>query len=101
MAMSILPLWEVLVPALPPQAAEAGLDAAPLPAAMALDRTAPGQASGIVAGTAPAELPDRVCWLDEISFLPGARVTVTARSASGGDLLAERIGPIGLRAAAR
>ena len=40
----------------------------------------------------PEHLPDWGRWLGEIGFLPGERVSVTARSLWGGDPLVVRVG---------
>jgi len=87
--------WKLARPALLTRSARrgaAGLDGAALPAGSALDSVATGLACRIVAVAAPADLPDWARWLGEIGFLPGERVTVTARSAWGGDPLVVRIG---------
>lgn len=58
----------------------------------ALDRAAIGQACRVVAVHAPEGAPDWARWLSEIGFLPGERVTVTARSVWGGDPMVVRVG---------
>lgn len=46
----------------------------------------------VIAVTAPAQSPDWAERLGDIGFLPGERVTVTARGAIGGDPLVVRVG---------
>jgi ferrous iron transport protein A len=93
-----MPLWgfrKLALPALLPRSTCSGAaeaEGAGLPAAAALDSVATGLACRVVAVAAPADLPDWARWLGEIGFLPGERVTVTARSAWGGDPLVVRIG---------
>ncbi|ODU98987.1 MAG: iron transporter FeoA [Rubrivivax sp. SCN 70-15] len=62
------------------------------PVVPALDRAAIGQACRVVAVHAPEGAPDWGRWLSEIGFLPGERVTVTARSVWGGDPMVVRVG---------
>ena len=62
------------------------------PGAAALDCAVIGLACRVVAVAELAGAPDWVRWLGDIGFMPGERVTVTARSAWGGDRLVVRIG---------
>ena len=57
-----------------------------------LDGMETGQLGRVVSVSCPDSLPDWGRWLAEIGFLPGEHVTVTARSALGGDPLVVRIG---------
>ena len=66
-------------------------DAAP-GAAGTLDTLATGVAAVVRAVTAPVQAPEWAQWLDEIGFIPGERVMVTARGVSGGDPLVVRVG---------
>jgi ferrous iron transport protein A len=74
-----------------PAAASSPAPASPA-AVSALDRAAIGQACRVVAVHAPEGAPDWGRWLSEIGFLPGERVTVTARSVWGGDPMVVRVG---------
>jgi len=63
------------------------------PAASAtLDALATGVAAVVQAVAAPAQAPEWAQWLDEIGFIPGERVMVTARGVPGGDPLVVRVG---------
>jgi ferrous iron transport protein A len=75
------------IPVAAPSPAPAGLASV-----SALDRAAIGQACRVVAVRAPEGAPDWGRWLNEIGFLPGERVTVTARSVWGGDPMVVRVG---------
>lgn len=87
---SIGKLWS---PGLLPRSGSAGRRPEPAPARrLALDATATGQACRVVSVRAPEHLPDWGRWLGEIGFLPGERVSVTARSLWGGDPLVVRVG---------
>ena len=57
-----------------------------------LDALATGVAAVVQAVTAPAQAPEWAQWLDEIGFIPGERVMVTARGVPGGDPLVVRVG---------
>lgn len=79
--------------AIPAAASSPAPAAAAAPAEVsALDRAAIGQACRVVAVHAPEGAPDWARWLSEIGFLPGERVTVTARSVWGGDPMVVRVG---------
>jgi ferrous iron transport protein A len=55
--------------------------------------TLPTGVPAVVHGVcAPAAAPEWAQWLDEIGFLPGERVMVTARGVPGGDPLVVRVG---------
>jgi ferrous iron transport protein A len=60
-------------------------------ARLALDGAPTGRACRVVAVRTPDGVPDWGRWLGEIGFLPGERVTVTAR-AVWGDPLVVRVG---------
>jgi len=78
---------------LPPTALPASAQRhAALPGAAALDGIAIGRACRVVAVQSPAGAADWGRWLNEIGFLPGERVTVTARSVWGGDPMVVRVG---------
>jgi ferrous iron transport protein A len=59
---------------------------------VSLDRAAPGVAYRIVELRSPASAPDCARRLEELGFMPGERVVVTARAWPGGDPLAVRVG---------
>jgi ferrous iron transport protein A len=46
----------------------------------------------VSAVTVPGHAPEWARWLEEIGFIPGERVTLTARGMLGGDPLVVRIG---------
>jgi ferrous iron transport protein A len=85
MPSSTLP--QAAIPAAAPSTAPATPALTP-----ALDRAAIGRACRVVAVHAPEGAPDWGRWLSEIGFLPGERVTVTARSVWGGDPMVVRVG---------
>ncbi len=84
--------WKDSVPALLPRAAVVGGRRAAPPAPQALDGAATGADCRVLSVVAPAGQPDWARWLNEIGFLPGERVTVTARSVWGGDPMVVRVG---------
>ena len=61
-------------------------------APVTLDALATGVAAVVQAVAAPAQAPEWAQWLDEIGFIPGERVMVTARGVPGGDPLVVRVG---------
>jgi ferrous iron transport protein A len=65
---------------------------APAPGPIALDGAGTGLECRVVSVQAPEGLSEWARWLGEIGFLPGERVTVTTRSAWGGDPMVVRIG---------
>ncbi|MDP1647963.1 MAG: FeoA family protein [Rubrivivax sp.] len=85
-----------LVAAHPPTAWLARMTAAPTRAAGAgaasLDALPTGVPAVVHAVSAPAAAPEWAQWLDEIGFIPGERVMVTARGVPGGDPLVVRVG---------
>ena len=86
-------IWKHASPALLPRSGAAGRKPGRTPAQrLALDATATGQSCRVVSVRAPEHLPDWGRWLNEIGFLPGERVSVTARSLWGGDPLVVRVG---------
>ena len=60
--------------------------------ASTLDALPTGVPAVVHAVTAPAAAPEWAQWLDEIGFIPGERVMVTARGVPGGDPLVVRVG---------
>ena len=61
-------------------------------AAATLDALPTGVPAVVSAVTAPAAAPEWAQWLDELGFIPGERVMVTARGVPGGDPLVVRVG---------
>ena len=61
-------------------------------APVTLDALATGVAAVVQAVATPAQAPEWAQWLDEIGFIPGERVMVTARGVPGGDPLVVRVG---------
>ena len=57
-----------------------------------LNEAAVGQRCVVSALTAPAAAPEWSHWLEDIGFIVGEIVTVTGRSALGGDPLVVRVG---------
>jgi ferrous iron transport protein A len=57
-----------------------------------LERSALGQHRVVSAVLVPPDSPQWARWLDEIGFIPGEHVVVTARAALGGDPLVVRVG---------
>ena len=61
-------------------------------APVTLDALATGVAAVVQAVAIPEQAPEWAQWLDEIGFIPGERVMVTARGVPGGDPLVVRVG---------
>ena len=61
-------------------------------AARTLDRAATGASHTVAAVLAPAHSPEWANRLEEIGFIPGEQVLVTARAPLGGDPLVVRVG---------
>lgn len=59
---------------------------------LTLDRTPLGARHVVAAVEAPADAPEWARWLEEIGFIPGEQVELTARGALGGDPLVVRVG---------
>jgi len=57
-----------------------------------LDRRTIGEPARVQAVQPPADMPDWARRLEEIGFIPGERVVVTARGMPGGDPLVVRVG---------
>lgn len=57
-----------------------------------LDRAVVGQRYVVTALRAPVNAPEWLHWLEDIGFIVGEIVTVTGRSALGGDPLVVRVG---------
>ena len=57
-----------------------------------LNQAAVGQRCVVIALAAPVAAPEWLHWLEDIGFLVGEIVTVTGRSAIGGDPLVVRVG---------
>ena len=57
-----------------------------------LDQATVGQRYVVAALTAPVAAPEWSHWLEDIGFIVGEYVTVTGRSALGGDPLVVRVG---------
>jgi len=57
-----------------------------------LDAMPLGHSAFICGVCAPEHAPEWSCWLEEIGFIAGERVTVMARGAFGGDPLVVRVG---------
>ncbi len=89
--MAFWTFWKDLSPTLLPRA-HAGTALRPQPAPVSLDVADTGLGCRVLSVASPAGQPDWGRWLAEIGFLPGEQVTVTARSAWGGDPMVVRIG---------
>lgn len=63
-----------------------------LPPMSTLDAMPTGLPAVVHAVSAPAQAPEWAHWLEEIGFIPGERVMVTARGVPGGDPLVVRVG---------
>ena len=59
---------------------------------LGLDQATQGQRYVVTALTAPVAAPEWLHWLEDIGFIVGEIVTVTGRSALGGDPLVVRVG---------
>ena len=57
-----------------------------------LDQATVGQRYKVTGLTAPVAAPEWLHWLEDIGFIVGEIVTVTGRSALGGDPLVVRVG---------
>ena len=57
-----------------------------------LDQAIVGQRYRVAALAAPIDAPEWAHWLEDIGFIAGEIVTVTGRSALGGDPLVVRVG---------
>ncbi|MEO7253277.1 MAG: FeoA family protein [Casimicrobium sp.] len=57
-----------------------------------LDQAVVGQRYVVTALHAPTDVPEWSHWLEDIGFIAGEMVTVTGRSAIGGDPLVVRVG---------
>ncbi len=66
--------------------------AQPVALGLGLDQAVVGQRYVVAALHAPVEVPEWSHWLEDIGFLAGEMVTVTMRSALGGDPLVVRVG---------
>ncbi len=70
----------------------AGRPRAAAQVAATLDALPTGVPAVVSAVGAPAAAPEWAQWLDELGFIPGERVMVTARGVPGGDPLVVRVG---------
>jgi ferrous iron transport protein A len=90
--MSFWKYWAGWAPALLPRSAAAARRLPKPSGVRALDVAPNGLDCRVVSVQGPEGAPDWPRWLAEIGFLPGERVTVTARSPWGGDPMVVRIG---------
>lgn len=62
------------------------------PSVCGLDQAVVGQRYRVLSLAAPIDAPEWAHWLEDIGFIAGETVTVTGRSALGGDPLVVRVG---------
>lgn len=89
--MSVWKPWNAFVPSLLSRGGGRALPPA-VSRSAALDGAELGRACRVVSVQSPDAAPDWARWLAEIGFVPGERVTVTARARWGGDPLVVRVG---------